>query len=87
MMGGMGIGFGLFGVLLMFLFLAGLVALVVWLGRLLFGNIGHTTTSGPAGVHAPTAHEILDQRYARGELTREEYQRIGLDLQASEEPR
>ena len=42
---------------------------------------------GCAGHHArksePTAREILDRRYARGELGREEYQKMKHDLEQS----
>jgi putative membrane protein len=37
--------------------------------------------SGRAGDEAPSAREILDRRYARGEISREEYQQRLEDLQ------
>ncbi|MFP5486809.1 MAG: SHOCT domain-containing protein [Acidimicrobiia bacterium] len=58
----------LWGIAMMALF----VVLIVWLVRAATGGQG---TSGPPPNH-PTdrAREILAERYARGELTTEEYQ-------------
>jgi putative membrane protein len=55
------------------LVLALLVVGVVWLVRTLAG-------AGPASTLS-TARQELDLRYARGELTREEYQQRRADLQ------
>ena len=76
MMGGWG-SFGLMGGLIGLLFniaiLVGIVLLVVWAVQ----KFSRSTNSG-ASTTAPSqvlsAREILDIRYARGELTREEYQ-------------
>ncbi|GIK37045.1 MAG: hypothetical protein BroJett011_08780 [Chloroflexota bacterium] len=76
MMGGFG-SFGLMGGLIGLLFniavLVGIVLLVVWAVQ----KVSRSTHSG-ASTTAPSqvlsAREILDIRYARGELTREEYQ-------------
>jgi putative membrane protein len=60
------------GIIWMLLFWGGLIVLAVWLITVLF----------PAGPQPPAndtrrthvgARDILDQRYARGELTREQY--------------
>jgi putative membrane protein len=64
-------GFGIVGLLLMVLLWGGLIVLAVWLVRSLFPQ----ATQPPAvsvgqGV---SAREILDRRYARGEISREEY--------------
>ncbi|HLE50858.1 MAG TPA: SHOCT domain-containing protein [Anaerolineales bacterium] len=73
----MGFGMG-FGLLLMILFWVGLVALAVWVVKALFtGDKGSPTL--PTG-QAPTAREILDQRYARGEITREQYDLMKREL-------
>ncbi|HSK48063.1 MAG TPA: SHOCT domain-containing protein [Coriobacteriia bacterium] len=62
-----GIGFMmLFGLLV----LAGLTLLVIWLAR--SGQIGHT--QGDAGTQA--ACDIAKQRYARGEISREQLDEI-----------
>jgi putative membrane protein len=76
---GMGLGFGLFGLLFMILFWVGLIALAVWLVGTLFGRNGRRVT--PSGDHELSAREILDQRYARGELTREQYELMKQDLE------
>ena len=71
MMGGLGMGFGVFGLLLMILFWVGLIALAVWLVRALFPSVDRPPAS-PRG-HGLGAREILDRRFARGEISREEY--------------
>ena len=70
MMGGFGF-MGFFGILVMLLFWGGLIALAVWLVRALFDN-GQRSSQPPAGNRL-TPKEILDQRYARGEISRDEY--------------
>jgi putative membrane protein len=76
---GMGLGFGLFGLLFMILFWVGLIALAVWLVGTLFGRNGRQAKS--SGDHELSAREILDRRYARGELTREQYELMKQDLE------
>jgi putative membrane protein len=76
---GMGLGFGLFGLLFMVLFWVGLIALAVWLVGSLFGRNGRQVTS--SGDHELNAREILDRRYARGEITREQYELMKQDLE------
>ena len=71
MMGyGDGLGFGVGGWLWMLggaMLLVGLVVLIVWL----VGRAGHATqTPQPS---AQDAHEILRLRFARGEITADEY--------------
>ncbi|HZD55169.1 MAG TPA: SHOCT domain-containing protein [Anaerolineales bacterium] len=75
---GFGMGFGLLGLLMMLLFWGGLILLAVLLVRALFRG-DHGSFNTPTG-HAETAREILDQRYARGELTREQYELMKKDL-------
>lgn len=74
-----GMGFGIVGILFMLLFWGGLIAGGAWLARALFVSNsqapGATSSSNQAD-----AHEILDQRYARGEITREQYQMMKQDL-------
>lgn len=68
-----------FGFIWMLLFWGGLIALAVWLVGLLFpsvkGQNDHENTT------PPSAHNILKARYARGELTAEEYQEMLQTLQ------
>ena len=73
-----GFGFmGFFGLILMVLFWGGLIALAVWLVKAIF-------SSGPAsrmpGGSTASPHEILDERYARGEITRDQYEQMKQDL-------
>lgn len=76
-MGGTMWGFWLFGLLL----LIGLVLLVVLAVRALGGGISRGpsagTSAGPRSGDRPQgpsrAREVLDERYARGELSTEEY--------------
>ena len=71
MMGGLGMGFGVFGLVLMILLWGGLIALGVWLVRALFPSANRPPASpGDSGLGA---REILDRRFARGEISREEY--------------
>jgi putative membrane protein len=67
-------GFGgwglLFGGVFMFVFWGGLVALIIW---------GITRLSRHSVRHNPV--EIAKARYARGEITREQYEQIKKDLQ------
>ena len=66
----MGLGMG-FGLLLMILFWGGLISLAVWLVRALFPHTGRSPAL--AAGRGLSAHEILDRRYARGEISREQY--------------
>lgn len=80
--GGMG-GWGLLGGLIGLLFFLGLVAalaaLIVWLWRR--AADGSTTGSRKADLPRElTAREILEARYARGEITREEFLQLREDL-------
>ena len=60
------------GLIWMFLFWGGLILLAIWLVGLLFP----TGSQRPADDISNTrveARDILDRRYARGELSREQY--------------
>jgi putative membrane protein len=72
MMGGYGMmaGMGWLGILLMALFWIGVILLVVW-------GLSNAFPGRQQAVE-PGAEEILKRRYARGEISREEY------VQASE---
>ena len=71
MMGGLGMGFGIFGLVLMILFWGGLIALAVWLVRSLFPHAAQAPA--PSWGTGSSARDILDRRYARGEISHEEY--------------
>ena len=72
-------GFGFLGLLLLILFFIVLGVAAVWLVGLVFSNKSKITLT-PSGS-GMTARQILDQRYARGEITREEYDLMKKDLQ------
>ncbi len=78
-MGGFG-GFGWIGMILNLIItvgvIVGLVLLVVWAVRRTSGNF----QSGPQNQAGTSARDIAQARYARGEITREEYQQIIADL-------
>ncbi|MGD2205478.1 MAG: SHOCT domain-containing protein [Anaerolineae bacterium] len=63
-----GMGFGL---ILMLLFWGALIALAVWLVQGLFPS-ANRPPAPPTGRDL-SAREILDRRFARGEISREEY--------------
>lgn len=72
-----GTGFGLYGLLGMVFniaILVGMVVLVVWAVQKFTGSGSSGGGGGQQTGQSPTARELLDQRYARGELSREEYQ-------------
>ena len=72
MMGGY--GFGLIGLIFNIAIIAGLVWLVVWaVRRFTGGDFGVSSTGA-------TARDILQVRYARGEITREQYHEMLKDL-------
>ena len=79
MMGGgmLGTGFGwfgLFGMAFNLILIVGVVVLVVWAVQR-FTSPGRGSEAGRNHNGATlSARDILDQRYARGELSREQYQ-------------
>ncbi|MEA3439476.1 MAG: SHOCT domain-containing protein [Chloroflexota bacterium] len=85
MMFGYGMGFGWWGLLFMFLFWGGLILLAIWAVRTIFQSNRQPPVSSlernlTALDRNPTAREILDQRYARGEITREQYKTMMEDI-------
>jgi uncharacterized membrane protein len=68
----------MFGLLFMLLFWVGLIALAVWLISALFPRDGRRPTSPPG--RDLSARQILDQRYAQGEITREQHELMKQDL-------
>ena len=67
-------GFGLLMMLVGLLVLVGLVAITVW------AVIYFTGSGGSRGTSETLARHILDQRYARGEIGDDEYQRMRRQL-------
>ena len=74
----MGLGMGV-GLLLMLMFWAVLIAGGVWLVRVLFTQGDRSRRDQEK---SPTSREILDQRYVRGEISKEEYDVVRRDLGA-----
>lgn len=71
-------GFGFMGFVLMLLFWILLIAGAVWLVRSIFPGSINTDISQRDQPSGP--REILDHRYARGEITREQYKVILEDI-------
>jgi len=69
--GGMGLFGGWIGLILNLAVLVGIVLLVVWTVRRFTSNDSHS---------GQTPREILQARYARGEVTRDQYQQMLSDL-------
>jgi putative membrane protein len=80
MMTGIGMGLGGIGIIFMILFWGGLIFGGVWLVKSLF-NAGQGNQTGLAAPRQSSAQELLDQRYARGEINREQYETMKQDLQ------
>jgi putative membrane protein len=80
-MGGFG-GFGLIGMIvnlvIMLGVIVGVVLLVVWVVRRTSGN---TIQSGPQNSTGPSAKEVLQMRYAKGEINRDDYLLMLKDIQ------
>jgi putative membrane protein len=75
----MTLGLG-FGFIWMLLFWGGLIALAVWLVRLLFPSVKRQNDK--ENTTPLSAHDILKARYAQGELTAEEYQEMSQTIQS-----
>jgi putative membrane protein len=73
------LGFGMVGLLLMLLLWGGLIALAVWLVSLIFPRAGRSSAS--PSERELNARQIIDRRYARGELTRDQYELMRQDLE------
>jgi len=76
---GMGWGFGgwLFAIILIGGAIVGIVFVVQWLGN----KNGRTYGGTSEGETLQSAEEILKNRYARGEISREEYLQLKSDLE------
>lgn len=70
---GWGMGFGMIGMVLFWvLVILGIVVLVRWIGA---------SSSGAERTLAKSALDILKERYARGEIGREEFEQKRRDLE------
>lgn len=92
-MGSMGFGFGLTGLLAMLLFWVVVIGGAIWLLAKIFpsgpagtnpqGNSGvPTRDNGSRSSSTESAVETVRQRYARGEISRDEYEQLRQDLGA-----
>ena len=77
-----GWGHMFFGGLMMIVFWGGVIALVVllvrWLSR--SDTLGRNETPTSGSSKRPTPLEILQERYARGEIDKQEYEERSKDL-------
>ena len=77
---GMGYGwsiFGMFGMLLWWvLIILGIAVLIKWL----MGGAGRTQGTGSQGAGPNRALDVLKERYARGEIGKEEFEQKKRDL-------
>lgn len=79
MMAGIGMGLGGIGLAFMLLFWGALIFGGVWLVKTIF--IGSPQSNrGQDSATQLSAREILDHRYARGEITREQYEMMKKDI-------
>jgi len=72
-------GFGGIGLILMLLFWGGLIFAGVWLVKTIFTN-GQQNQSRMVTLEQTSPRDILDQRYIRGEISKDEYDQIKADL-------
>lgn len=77
--GGMGWIGMIFGGLFSLALLVGLILFIIWAIRRMSKGSG-PAPAAPAAQGQNAAKEILQARYARGEITREQYQEILADL-------
>lgn len=75
--GGYGYGYGLIHMIIWVIILIAIVALVVWLLR---------SVAGPEAHHQPPPRrsaglDVLEERYARGEINRDEYLQKKKDIE------
>ncbi len=75
MMGGYGYGPGPIGMIIWIVILIAVVAAIIWLVRSLATGGHHhmVPPMGPMGMRRSTSLDILEERYAKGEIQREEY--------------
>ena len=71
MMHGFGFGFGAWGFLMMVVFWVAVIALSAWIVKAIF--VGAAGSKGDA-------RQILDERFARGEISQKEYSSMKKEL-------
>ncbi len=77
---GFGMGLGTLGIAVFFIFLVLIIGLAIWLLGRLFPKLG--AINPRLGMQAPgeTASDILQRRFAAGEINREEYRAMRDEL-------
>jgi putative membrane protein len=73
----------LWGGLMMILFWGGIIALIVWAIQSVTRREFSQTESPRTSPSPRTPVDIAKERYARGEISREEFQQIKRDLEGS----
>jgi putative membrane protein len=79
----MGLGFGGAGAVYLVIFWIVIMAVGIWLLSNLFPRSAGNTPSDPAssqGASSDSPQEILERRYASGEITKAEFDEIRRDL-------
>jgi putative membrane protein len=81
-----GYSWGWLMMLFLVLLIVGIALIVVWLFRQGYitgtGDRGGDGTHSEKGIVGQSALNILKQRYARGEIAKEQYDQIKLDIEA-----
>lgn len=73
----------LWGGLMMVLFWGAIIALVVWAIQSVTRRGADQAQPPQSGTAPPRALDIAKERYARGDITREEFEQIKRDLESS----
>ncbi len=82
--GGDGMGWWmLWGGLMMIVFWGGIIALIVWTIQSVTRRESGQTESPSTNPSPRTPVDVAKERYARGEISREEFQQIKRDLEGS----
>ena len=79
----MGFGFGAFGFIFMAVFWVAIIALAVWFLGKIFPKVTGNSSLPSDQWHndlSPSPQDILKQRYARGEVSKAEYDEMLFDL-------
>lgn len=79
----MGFGFGGFGLILMAVFWVAIITLAVWVLGRIFPKVVSSSSSHSSERRndlSQSPQEILKRRYARGEVSKAEFDEMALDL-------
>ncbi len=73
----------IWGGLMMILFWGAIIGFIVWAIQALTRRESSQTQRSQPGAPQPAALDIAEERYARGDITREEFEQIKRDLAGS----